>query len=297
MSKTGFLFFTISLSIFIYSCGGTRHSKDKKMPGTWQAQPIVIDGKSDDWPSPYPSYDSKALVGYATSNDRDNLYVTIETGDEYTMMKILKQGLTVWIDTEGNKAQEVAIHFPIKDENDPIEIPAVKDKKTFNEAATQLHSRDLSQKIKTGLSDATQITFEGFKSCNGGYLVKEKNPCGIIVRIGIDEYKELIWEASIPFKAIYGKEHINKNDEGKPISVGIFVKGFKKPASSGDNASTAENRGGGMGGSGMRGGGMGGGGMRGGGGRGGSRSSSGTNARDAMFESTKTWKQFGIAYQ
>jgi len=291
------LFFSafVFLSLTFFSCGGMHHGKDKKKPGTWQATPIVIDGKGDDWPSPYPLYDSKALIGYATSNDKNYLYITLETGDEYVQTKILKQGLTVWIDTDGKKEQDLGIHFPIQDDNDPLTTPSGKGSKGAS-GDQSAQSKDLNQKIKRGLSDATQLTLEGFRNCNGGYLVKEKNPCGITVQVGIDEYKELIWEAAIPFSAIYGKTHIDKRWDGRAISVGFYVKGFKKPASNNDaGAGSGAGGGSGMGGGG---GGMGG---RGGGGRGGSKGGSRAtgvpNPRDQLFESTRTWKQFGIAYQ
>ena len=289
----------VVLGSFLVSCGGLHHGgKDKKMPGTWQATPVVIDGKGDDWPSPYPSYDSKAFVGYATSNDRDNLYITLETGDEYAQMKILKQGLTVWIDTDGKKETGVGIHFPLTDDNDPLEGSSKE--RGSKGSGSDMHSRELSQKIKRGLSDATQMTIEGFKACSGGFLVTQKNPCGIVVRIGIDEYKELIWEAVIPIKAIYNKEHLDKRDDGKPISVCFSVKGFKKPSSGssdGGNPAGANS----MGTGGMRGGG-GGGGMGGGGGHGkgmhgGAPRGGASNPRDQLFESTRTWKQFGLVYQ
>ncbi len=75
------------------SCNSSKHSgKNGGVPGTWQATPIVIDADSKDWPSPYPNYDSKALIGYATSNDKKYLYITMETGDENTEMKVLKEG-------------------------------------------------------------------------------------------------------------------------------------------------------------------------------------------------------------
>ncbi len=282
--------------IITTSCGGLHHGgKDKKMPGTWQALPIVIDGKSDDWPSPYPSYDSKSLVGYATSNDKDYLYITLETGDEYVQTKILKQGLTVWIDTSGKKEQMMGIHFPLQDNDDPLELSSGKEKGSRSGGEGQGLSHDMTQKVKRALSDATQLTLEGFRGCKGGFLVKENNPCGIKVQIGIDEYKELIWEAAIPFSAIYNTDHINKKWDGRPISVGFFVKGFKKPSTS-NGASDAGSMGSG-GGRGMGSGGMGGGGGRGGSRGGGSRSIGTTSPRDQLFESTHTWKQFGISYQ
>lgn len=279
------------MGMSVAACSGTKHSgKNASLPGAWQAQPIVIDGDSHDWPSPYPSYDAKALVGYATSNDKDNLYITVETGDEATQMKILKQGLTVWIDTTGRKNEQMGIHYPLQDLSEPFEMQGRKrGEGAETEKENEPIQRDFGRSIKRSISNATQITFEGFKDCNGGFLVTQNNPCGIKVRIAMDEYKELIWEAAIPFKAIYGREQITKEDAGKPISVCFAVKGFKQPSSShsdnssdiGTNSSMGGMRSGGMGS--MRGGGMRHGGMQGG--------------REAMFESTHTWKTFGLAYE
>src|SRR6267154_5604685 len=99
--------------ISIASCGSSKHSKSKKLPGVWQAEPITIDGNNKDWPSPYPEYDQKAMLGYAVSNDKNNLYITVETGDPATQLKILREGLTVWIDKTGKQEQVTAINYPL----------------------------------------------------------------------------------------------------------------------------------------------------------------------------------------
>ena len=83
------------------SCSSTKNSTTKRLPGYWQNQPITVDGYNNDWPSPYPNYDEKAMIGYNVTNDKDNLYITMETGDLATQLKILTQGLTVWIDKTG----------------------------------------------------------------------------------------------------------------------------------------------------------------------------------------------------
>src|ERR1700751_3901141 len=97
----------------VVSCSSSKHSKSKRLPGVWQVQPVTIDGNNKDWPSPYPEYDDKAMLGYAVSNDKDNLYITVETGDLATQLKILRNGLTVWIDRKGEKNELTAINFPI----------------------------------------------------------------------------------------------------------------------------------------------------------------------------------------
>jgi hypothetical protein len=290
--------------IAIAACKSSKEtSATKKLPGTWQDQPVTIDGDSKEWPSPYPNYDSKALIAYATSNDKENLYVTVETGDEITQMKLLRTGLTVFIDTSGKKEQVMAIHYPLANEEVQIDLHT-KGQGQGDAPAV----RNMTPRVQKGIGAATQITLEGWPTGNGGYLVTQHNPCGITVRMALDEYKELVWEAVIPFKAIYNKTELSKKDLGRPISVCFAIKGMKKASSpSGSDGNSNGGRmgggGGGMGGgsgmSGMGGGGMGGGGMHGGGGhggRGGSHGASNSTA-DYLIESTKTWKQFGLAYQ
>ena len=101
----------------------------------------------------------------------------------------------------------------------------------------------------------------------------------------MDEYKELVWEAVVPFKAIYNKEQITAAEAGKPISVCFSVNCFKRPESKG----TVENSNGGMNQS------MGGGGRKGAMNGGGGKTQE--NPREHLYEATKTWKQFGIAFQ
>jgi hypothetical protein len=271
---------------FCLSCSNSKHSKSI-LPGTWQSQPIVIDGDSKDWPSPYPNYDSKAMVAYATSNDRENLYITMETGDQLTQLKILKQGMTVSIDTSGKKDPEFNINYPLQNDNDPLEMVSQAGGLKKNGSSNHdMENLQMEKKIDKNADEDNQFALAGFISCDGGFFITQTTPCGIKIRMKMDEYKELVWEAAIPFKAIYGKNEITATDAGKPLSVCFAVKSFKRPESKG----SVENSNGGMNQS------MGGGGMK-----SGSKGGGGTRAQEDpmahLYENTKTWKQFGIVFQ
>lgn len=281
----------IILLMFSLSCGSSRHSGKSKdiMPGTWQATPIAIDGDSKDWPSPYPNFDAKAKIAYATSNDKQFLYITMETGDEMTQTKILKQGMIVSIDTGGGKEADFHINFPLQNDNDEIDIPKGGSGRKQQDGEAQFASKQINVKLGKMTKSANQFSLDGFIKCNGGFMVSQAAPCGIMVSAGIDEYKELVWEAVVPFKAIYNKDIITANDADKPISVCFGIKGFKQPSSKG-----AENNSSGVSGMGGNGGGMGG---RGGGrGKSGGKSGPAENPMQHLYESTKTWKRFSIVY-
>jgi len=284
-------FFVLFLFVIICSCNTSKKARSSAAPGVWQSTPIVIDGDAKDWPSPYPSYDATAMVGYAMSNDKDNLYLTVEAGDDLTQLKILREGLTVWIDTSAGKNQSVAIHFPQTNEDEPLQLKSEHTGTSKQDFA----ERAFKQKILKALDGARRMELDGFSGCSGAYLIKQNDDCGIVVRIGMDEYNELIWEAQIPFKAFYSKAQLDRSDLDKTISVCFAVKGVKKPSGGNNNntSGTGMNNGGGMRGGGA--GGMGGGGSRGGHGGGGHAATS--NPYERLFESTKTWKTFKLAFQ
>ena len=308
--KTRIPFFSEALLLlfFVASCGSSGKANKKRLPGIWQEQPITVDGNNADWPSPYPEYDSKAMLGYAVSNDKDNLYITVETGDAATQLKILRGGLTVWINKTGKKGEEVAINYPIPAYATKAEREN-KDKKSSDEywlkeqnksAPMQKRMLELREKVKKALGDVKEYSLQGFKGCNLQFPMDSLNSCGITVRVDVDKDDELIWEAKIPFKAFYYKAVIDRVDKGKPVSVCFETTGFKNPggggqghkAGSGGRGMGSVRPGFGMGGMGMRMGGSGG--MRGGNRQGAQEP---PNILGSLFTSSTTWKRFGLAWK
>jgi len=224
------------------------------------------------------------MVAYATSNDKENLYITMQTGDPLTQVKILKQGMTVSIDTGGDKEAEYNIHYPLPNEQN------LNDLFTGSESSLQL-SRYFDRNIRKCAHDCNQMTLEGFPDCSGGYVVSQSLPCGISVKLSIDEYKQLVWEAVVPFSVLYNKKYISASDTRKIINLCYSVKGFKNPSSKSAPAPMNNNMGGGMAGA------------------------NGTGRMNSMpmgtgmsttstevpmqhlYESTKTWKKFLIAWR
>lgn len=276
----------------LLSCGGTKHGRSVTvMPGTWQATPIEINGDCTDWPSPYPNYDAKSMVAYATSNDGENLYITMQTGDPLTQIKILKQGMTVSVDTGGKKETPFNINYPLQNQDDLSELFSQSDDKVNKDGSKQL-SRKFEQKMRKSAESCNQFSVDGFGKCSGVYMVSQTISCGIRVHISIDEYKQLVWEAVIPFKALYGRDQLSASFSGKPISVCYAVKGFKSPNAKGNAGASP------MSSPGMGSGGMGSGGRMNSTPMGPATSAPGNaNPMQRLYESTKTWKHFGIAWK
>lgn len=275
----------LATALFI-SCKSTQKSTHIQA-GTWSAQPVTADGINSDWPAPYPYYDEKAKIGYAVANDRDNLYITMQTGDRQTIMKIMRNGLMVCIDTSGQKQMHTAITYPMPNTG------SMQLQHEENNTTTPLQRPAQAAMQHKMLENARDMMLTGFNNCNGGFLVEQHNGCGIMVRMGFDEYNTLVWEAVVPWRSFY-KNQLSAADAGKPISICFAVTGMKQPQGNGQQGM---HNGGGMTGSGMGGGGMGGGGGMHGGMRGGMNGGTMDGDREHLFTSTKTWYHTGIAYK
>ena len=64
-------------------------------------------------PSDKYSYFKKGKLYYFFSNDIDNIYVDMKIDDPGVQTRILKQGLTVWINMDGKQIKKMGIRFPI----------------------------------------------------------------------------------------------------------------------------------------------------------------------------------------
>jgi hypothetical protein len=59
----------------------------------------------------------KARLYYFISNDNDNVYLTLKTSDMGIQEKILKEGLTVWINMDDKDNAKMGIRYPIGSQN------------------------------------------------------------------------------------------------------------------------------------------------------------------------------------
>jgi len=290
--------------VALFSCKSSKHSSSKRLPPcAWQVVPIDVDGSNRDWPSPYPEYDDKAMLGYAVSNDKDNLYITVETGDPATQLKILREGLTVWIDKKGEKEEVTGINYPIPTPagdnggQRPSSMHAQPGSGGASIDQEQKKRMALEERVRRSLPDAIEYSLQGFKSCNLQFPIMVADSCGVIMHIAIDTDDEMVWEAVVPFKSFYFKSEITKADKGRPISICFETTAMKRPE--GQSTHSGGGHGGGSGGGFSPSVGMGGMGMRmgGGGGRDRSNPQAAPDIMEPAYKSTKTYKKFGLAFQ
>jgi hypothetical protein len=270
--------------LLICACRTTKVDQSSVATGVWQNNPIIIDGKDSDWIKPLSYIDTKEKLNYSVTNDRDNIYILLSTKNEQEQQKILEGGLTVWINKQGEKNEEGAagIAFP-----------------------TGSHSRDagimrgrpeLYQEKKIMLAEIKDYTLLGFNKNKAveNYDYGKISDEGVDVRIDFNTSGELIYEALVPFSAVFAKSSTH-NYGGRNLTVGFYIDGLLPQQGQG-----RQGRRGGGGGISI-GGGLGMGSFGGGGGMGlsigsGSLGRIGGGGRDQqLYKLSKIWKEVSLA--
>jgi hypothetical protein len=63
------------------------------------------------------AYFKKGQIYYNLSNDKDYIYLDMLIEDAGVQTRILKEGLTIWIDMEGKSSRKLGVRFPIGSQN------------------------------------------------------------------------------------------------------------------------------------------------------------------------------------
>jgi len=82
----------------------------------------ILDGSIDEWPAEKFEQGKGTNIKYAVDNDAKNLYIAMVIPNFPTQMKMMRQGMNLYIDLKGKKKQGRGIEFPVK-----------KDRSNFNE--------------------------------------------------------------------------------------------------------------------------------------------------------------------
>src|SRR5580692_8747397 len=83
-------------------------------PAHYQTTPVVADGIADDWTLPLRFANTTYTLQYNITNDNKNIYICVLSRDEQTMIRMLRAGITVYIDPRGQTSRDISLHYPLR---------------------------------------------------------------------------------------------------------------------------------------------------------------------------------------
>ena len=247
------------LSFLVFGCSTVSHQSE------FRAEPVVVDGVSNEWLLPLNYYDMETQLNYAFANDKENFYICIRAAEPAAKKKVLRMGINLGIEVEDKKgSQKITLLYP----NPPKDINKERDQeKDYTDESRKIRKKDL------GYLGEMQLT--GFNDKIPTSLLPQ-NDFGINVAVKMDSNNVLVYEAVIPFKTFY-KQSLSSSDCKKDWTLTVKLAGI---TGGGEEGKRIRNNPDPSGGGAMGGGGMGAGGMGGGrGGMGGGRGGMGGGGR------------------
>lgn len=94
-----------ALALFSGGC------RDAAVTSAWMNGNIVVDGLYHDWTG--LSYFDKPSMFIGARNDGENLYLIVKTVDQRAQWKVMRLGMTVWIEPEGHPERVWGVHYPV----------------------------------------------------------------------------------------------------------------------------------------------------------------------------------------
>ncbi len=99
--------FSLALVFLGHGCG------DTELRSTWNRGNIVVDGNYGDWANDSLVYFDRPSMFIGASNDENHLYLMIRTVDSRAQMKVMRLGITLWVEPPGQPEKRWGIHYPV----------------------------------------------------------------------------------------------------------------------------------------------------------------------------------------
>jgi hypothetical protein len=192
----------ISATIMVSSCSSSKSNSESDLAQTlaWQKDSLVIDGDDGDWTKALTYHIEKLGLAYSISNDKDNLYILASTNNETTIQRILRAGLTVYLNSHGVKdeASAAGISFPTGNR-------VKKDGQILNDRP------ELQQNKHLALSAVQDYSLFGFHRVKAAenFDYGKANADGIELGIGLNSANALVYELMIPLNSFLNKNELS----------------------------------------------------------------------------------------
>lgn len=215
MSKKKYLFIAIA-SLFLGGCSTSYESLHRS-------------GLPEEISSGYEDYENVSDAGlmYLISNDSDSLYVSLKFQNRFTSMKVIRKGMTLWLDPSAKKNKAFGVGFPVSGSINRGKAPGYFENPQVVEGEDgfkrfQYPEKKQKKEIPELMLMKLQVRLLGFKDGNTQVLQADQSPYP--VELYYDENNILTYQLAIPFEAI----QINEFKDGKAISLGVITGSFEK---------------------------------------------------------------------
>jgi hypothetical protein len=202
----------------------------------------VLDGKLTEWPAQNFQTDPGTEIRYAMDNDNRNLYLALAIPNSRMQIKLMHQGMEMYIDLKAKKKEGKGIEFPVKKNAQADDAIMTFNSQNSNDVIEHSTPEQKKAKLKAmraslalSLTTMRLFGFEGHKSEEQGLVM----PGSANIAFAWDSTDVMCIEYRIPLSLVEGSSSLSQ----KEVSIGWKINGFQRPTTSGESE-TADQRGG-----------------------------------------------------
>jgi hypothetical protein len=201
----------------------------------WQKDPADAFTNQMESEKPLRYYDEETRLQYNVTNDAENLYIFIQVTDQQNQVKILRDGIQIWIDSLGRNKKSMGIFYPIPES---LKDSTGKPLGTKPVMRTSQYQKENENPLKTRFENqpkALEIT--GFRNHLKGRLPLQNN-FGITAKLDWDTRNYMNYEVVVPFSLMCKNAFYDKNRKPRVYSIIVYV-----PATSRSSKGSGKNKG------------------------------------------------------
>ena len=176
------------------------------------ATPPAIDGQPTDWADSL-RYDPTSKLQYQVLNDGRTVYLRLKVADQATQARVLRRGLTIWLDTTGRHQRQFGVRYPLGGPPPPNQ--------TAPDPNASLADRRLRRTL--ALAEMREMELLNYKGNKEPTLTDALSPLGVKVALGFNAQDDLIYELAVPLRLLYRR--LPALNPGRVAVVGVWVAG------------------------------------------------------------------------
>ncbi len=206
------------------------------------AHPFVIDsvkinhttdGNINEWRADKFEMDKETQILYSVDHDANNLYVALKVLDPKMQMRMVMQGMSMYLDKNGKKKERMGVEFPVRRDAGSLQMMNRGDRSKGTPGQEGAPDpKEMRQKMSAAMIFLKTFGFDDQEEAKTQFIGE---PNGVNVAFTWDDANNMYIEYQVPMSMLGTPAALN----GKPLGIGWKLHAMETSLSSSNALSTS----------------------------------------------------------
>ncbi len=191
----------------------------------------TTDGNINEWKADKFEMDKETQILYSVDHDANNLYVALKVLDPKTQMRMVMQGMSMYLDKNGKKKERLGVEFPVRRDRDAAQIMNRNDRSKGAGQEGPPDPKEMRQKMAAAMIFLKTFGFDDQEEAKTQFIGE---PNGVNIAFTWDDANNMYVEYQVPMSMLGTPAALN----GKPLGIGWKLHAMEAPSFSGGGGAT-----------------------------------------------------------